>query len=80
LYDQQFKNLGKELGFLKVSIFGLTNDAHGYIITPDAWRHKTYESALSFGGELYGEEVTESVRALFARVSEEASLESAENF
>lgn len=33
----------------------LTNDAHGYIILPESWRHKTFESRLSFGGENYGD-------------------------
>lgn len=55
LYDQKIKERGKELGYSHVSIWGLTNDAHGYIILPESWRHKTFESALSFGGEFYGE-------------------------
>jgi hypothetical protein len=55
LYDLSVQKTGKELGFAHVSIIGLCNDAHGYIITPEAWRHKTYESGLSFGGEDYGE-------------------------
>lgn len=42
-----------------IPIFGLTNDAHGYIIAPDSWRHKTMESELSFGGEDYGD-ITET--------------------
>jgi hypothetical protein len=59
IYDSSFQQRGKELGFSHVSIFGLCNDAHGYIITPDAWRYKTYESRLSFGGEEYGEKTYE---------------------
>lgn len=55
IYDQELKKIGKELGYKSVSIFGLTNDAHGYIISPESWRHKTYESRLSFAGENYGE-------------------------
>ncbi len=55
IYDRSLQNTGKELGFSHVSIFGLCNDAHGYIISPDAWLHKTKESSLSFGGEDYGE-------------------------
>lgn len=57
IYDRSLKDLGNKLGFRQVSIFGLTNDAHGYIILPDAWRHKTMESGLSFGGEDYGDSV-----------------------
>lgn len=55
LYDARLKMMGKKLGFSHVSIFGLTNDAHGYIILPESWKHKTFESGLSFGGENYGE-------------------------
>jgi Neutral/alkaline non-lysosomal ceramidase, N-terminal len=55
LYDQHLKEVGSSLGFAHVSIFGLTNDAHGYIISPASWQHKTLESGLSFGGENYGE-------------------------
>lgn len=58
LYDKSLKTFAKSLGFEHLSIFGLTNDAHGYIILPDSWRHKTMESGLSFGGEDYGD-VTE---------------------
>lgn len=54
LYDRSLKKAGKDLGFSHLSIFGLTNDAHGYIILPESWRHKTMESSLSFGGEEYG--------------------------
>ncbi|MFI0434508.1 MAG: neutral/alkaline non-lysosomal ceramidase N-terminal domain-containing protein [Parachlamydiaceae bacterium] len=55
LYDKKFKEIGDKLGFTHVSILGLTNDAHGYIILPEAWQHKTLESRLSFGGEHYGD-------------------------
>ncbi|MEI8329891.1 MAG: neutral/alkaline non-lysosomal ceramidase N-terminal domain-containing protein [Chlamydiia bacterium] len=55
LYDKNLKTFAKSLGFQHLSIFGLTNDAHGYIILPDSWRHKTMESGLSFGGADYGD-------------------------
>lgn len=55
IYDQDLKKVGKKLRYRTVSIFGLTNDAHGYMILPESWRHKTYESGLSFAGENYGE-------------------------
>ena len=64
LYDQSLKETASSLGFTHLSILGLTNDAHGYIILPEAWRHKTYESRLSFGGELYGEFVEKTVTDL----------------
>jgi hypothetical protein len=61
LYDQSYKEFGKSLGYRNVSILGLTNDAHGYIILPAAWQHKTFESTLSFGGENYGETLKDRV-------------------
>ncbi|WP_158227802.1 hypothetical protein, partial [Estrella lausannensis] len=64
LYDSALKVRGKEFGLTHVSILGLVNDAHGYIITPDSWRHKTQESDLSFGGEKYGDEVFEKAFSL----------------
>lgn len=69
LYDRRLKELGKELGYSHLSIFGLTNDAHGYIILPESWRHKTYESGLSFGGEFYGEQVMERAAVLLRALS-----------
>jgi hypothetical protein len=41
--------------FNHTSVFGLANDAHGYILTPEAFHQKTYESTLSFGGPNYGD-------------------------
>ena len=64
IYDADIKRFGGWLGFEHVSILGLTNDAHGYIITPESWRHQTYESTVSFGGELYGDTVRAKVYAL----------------
>lgn len=61
VYDARLKKLGTALGYDRVTIFGLTNDAHGYMILPEAWRKKTLESNLSFGGEYYGDEVEEKV-------------------
>ncbi len=55
IYDRHLKEMGKELGYAHVSILGLVNDAHGYMILPESWRNKTFESQLSFGGEDYGE-------------------------
>jgi hypothetical protein len=64
LYDMRLKEKASELGFKHLSIFGLTNDTHGYIILPESWRHKTFESHLSFGGENYGEETERRVEKL----------------
>ena len=64
IYDADIKRFGDWLGFRSVSILGLTNDAHGYIIMPESYRHRTYESTLSFGGELYGERIKNMAFAL----------------
>lgn len=64
IYDRQLKEVGRRLGYAHVSILGLTNDAHGYIITPESWKYKTSESSLSFGGENYGELTKSRAEAL----------------
>ena len=73
IYDGDIKRFGRWLGYSQVSILGLTNDAHGYIITPESWRHRTYESSLSFGGELYGERVKQMVFALLHELEPEGA-------
>jgi predicted NACHT family NTPase len=35
-------------------LLGLTNDALGYIISEDEYRHKTYESTISLFGPTFG--------------------------
>lgn len=50
----QVKERGKLLGFEKTFLLGLTNDALGYIITEDEYRHKTYESSISLFGPNFG--------------------------
>lgn len=57
LYDARLKDQALRMGLEHLSILGLVNDAHGYIILPQAFEKKTYESQLSFGGPLYGEKV-----------------------
>jgi hypothetical protein len=69
LYDKRLKETGSKLGFSHVSIFGLTNDAHGYIILPESWQHKTFESGLSFGGEDYGDITEKRAEALLKILS-----------
>jgi hypothetical protein len=63
-YDRHLKMVGGQLGYAHVSLLGLTNDAHGYIILPEAWQQKTFESGLSFGGESYGETVKQKAISL----------------
>lgn len=50
----QVKDRGKMLGFEKTFLLGLTNDALGYIISEDEYRHKTYESTISLFGPTFG--------------------------
>lgn len=50
----QVKERGKMLGFEKTFLLGLTNDALGYIISEDEYRHKTYESTISLFGPTFG--------------------------
>lgn len=68
LYDRQLRKLGEKDGFQHVSILGLTNDAHGYIILPESWEKKTFESNLSFGGKEYGERVMKIAEELIKRI------------
>lgn len=57
LYNTLLKKECLKLGYSHLSVLGLTNDAHGYILMPEAWHAKTMESGLSFGGELYGKQL-----------------------
>lgn len=57
VYDRRFKTKGNELHFSHVSILGLVNDAHGYIISPESWSKATFESQKSFGGQDYGQRI-----------------------
>lgn len=64
IYDQRLKDFGRNLGYQQVSIFGLVNDAHGYIILSESWEKKTFESGLSFGGKQYGETIEQMAQSL----------------
>ncbi len=75
IYDADIKRFGGWLGFEHVSILGLTNDAHGYLITPESWRHMTYESTVSFGGELYGEMIKNTAFALLHALEPEGAYQ-----
>jgi len=67
VYEAIFKQKGEVLGYAHVSILGLVNDAHGYIILPESWRRKTFESTFSFGGEFYGDFVESTVEGLMEK-------------
>lgn len=57
VYDARLQKRAEKLGFESLSIFGLCNDAHGYILLPQAWEIPSTESAKSFGGRNYGERI-----------------------
>jgi hypothetical protein len=57
------------MGFKHLSVLGLVNDAHGYIILPEAWRRQTSESQLSFGGEFYGDRMMEKTLKLLKELN-----------
>jgi hypothetical protein len=65
ILNRQVKERGRMLGFEKTFLLGLTNDALGYIITEDEYRHKTYESTISLFGPNFGSFITnEAFQAL----------------
>lgn len=51
------------------SILGLTNDAHGYILKPEAFEHQTNESTLSFGGPEYGDRLVKQLLSMLQQVA-----------
>ena len=48
------KERGTLLGFERTFLLGLTNDAVGYILSEDEYRHGTYESRISLFGPHFG--------------------------
>lgn len=61
LYAQELK---RAASYQHLSILGLTNDAHGYILKPEAFEHNTHESQFSFGGPTYGNWLLEQILLL----------------
>ena len=64
----QVKDRGKMLGFEKTFLLGLTNDALGYIITEDEYRHKTYESTISLFGPTFGSTIANEAFQLLEKL------------
>lgn len=54
-------------GYPHLSILGLTNDAHGYILRPEAYCNKTPEARLSFGGAHYGNWLIKELLSLLSK-------------
>ena len=64
----QVKDRGKLLGFDKTFLLGLTNDALGYIITEDEYRHNTYESTISLFGPTFGSTIANEAFQLLEKL------------
>lgn len=65
ILNLQVKERGKLLGFEKTFLLGLTNDALGYLLSEDEYRHGTYESSISLFGPAFGSFITnEAFQAL----------------
>ncbi|HKY05086.1 MAG TPA: neutral/alkaline non-lysosomal ceramidase N-terminal domain-containing protein [Blastocatellia bacterium] len=54
ILNAEIKARGKLLGYEHTFLLGLTNDALGYILTEDEYRHRTYESTISLFGPNFG--------------------------
>ncbi len=66
IYDHKLKALSKELGFENITVFGLTNGAHGYIMPPEIWKG-SQSIHLSLGGQYYGEWLMQKIEALLSQ-------------
>jgi hypothetical protein len=63
IYDYKIREEALKY-FEELSILGLVNDAHGYILLPKAWDLKSPETTKSFGGREYGPYVFSLAKAL----------------
>lgn len=68
ILNLQIKARGKLLGFERTFLLGLTNDALGYIITEDEYRHQTYESTISLFGPAFGSLIMNEAFAVLERL------------
>jgi neutral ceramidase len=71
----QVKERGRLLGFEKTFLLGLTNDALGYILSEDEYRHKTYESTISLFGSNFGSFITNEAFASLEKLRPTAADE-----
>jgi len=69
LYEERLNQFAREQGYEDLTFFGLTNDAHGYIIPQESWHHGNKESHLSFGGERYGEIIEKMIQDLLSKMA-----------
>lgn len=71
----QVKERGRLLGFDKTFLLGLTNDALGYILSEDEYRHRTYESTISLFGSNFGSFITNEAFASLEKLRPTAAEE-----
>ena len=64
ILDADIRRFAGWLGYAHCTVLGLTNDAVGYIISRESWRHRTYESTVSFLGPDLGPFVLEQAYEL----------------
>ncbi len=75
ILNLQVKERGRLLGFEKTFLLGLTNDAVGYILSEDEYRHKTYESTISLFGANFGSFITNEAFASLEKLRPAAPVE-----
>jgi hypothetical protein len=68
ILNLEIKERGRLLGFEKTFLLGLTNDAIGYILTEDEYRHGTYESSISLFGPQFGHFIANEAHALLEKL------------
>ncbi|HZS10585.1 MAG TPA: neutral/alkaline non-lysosomal ceramidase N-terminal domain-containing protein [Blastocatellia bacterium] len=78
ILNQQVKERGRLLGFESTFLLGLTNDAVGYIITEDEYRHGTYESSISLFGPAFGSFITNEAFQALEKVAPAAEKKAAD--
>lgn len=73
ILNAEIKARGKLLGYEHTFLLGLTNDALGYILTEDEYRHRTYESTISLFGPNFGSLVTNEAFQLLEKLKEKVT-------
>ncbi len=73
IYDYKLREEALKY-FDEFSILGLVNDAHGYILVPEAWDVKSPETYISFGGREYGPYFYNLAQSLLLQTIEKMNL------
>jgi hypothetical protein len=68
--EEKIAAIASNLNFEHVSILGLCNDAHGYILSKEAFLSKSSQSQLSWGGQDYGQNVIEKSEKLLKQLAD----------